>query len=582
MMALLVVISGCAVTTVSADGETICPPLTVTKMVQDGEGWGERIDAYYGDIVEFKIDATYHNQFCLTDILIKDTLPAGLEYIETLSVEPECEYSFEESGNTLVWDFGKELICEQGSIIIRFTALVIGGNYGENVNIANVTGTELCGPNYLYAEDDAIVNIIPSVDVEKTVWDPDTQEWVELLDGVIKDVDVKFQIVITYYGEDVMNCMRVEDEITGYCLEFVDNVEIIYPNDDLFDEPWFDVSKDLKYITWEWGSNKTFNLYDQESIIIRFDANVTNYCYERCEVENWAYVWLNACCEPTLYGEDCAEVNCRPHDPVFEKTVLYKGEWVDEIYTYVGEVIQFKLDLTYYGNYNLTDIVITDYLPEDILTYAGPTSIIVTYAGSTSIIALVTIPIEWGVEVSEDGKVITWDTSAALNDSETLTIKFKALVIGSTGSCKECGTNVAEYSAKESCTEEPFDGENNATVHAGDEIEIDIRVKRFNIGRVTAYIKNIGHEDLEDVDWTIDVKGGVLKRVNASASGTIESLPEDTSKKVSLPWRSILRKGGRVTIIVTATPPGAGTVEKEFDGIVIGRIIILFPPYRAL
>jgi len=568
MMALLVIISSCAVTTVSADARE---GLEVNKTVYNGECWVEEIDAYYGDVVEFKIDVAYDNPSnCLTDILIRDALPAGLEYIETISVEPEIyEYDFDNSGNTLVWDFGEEQLCEE-SIIIRFTALAIGGNYGENINTVNVTGTEPCGPNDLSVEDSAIVNIRPSVDVEKTVWDPDAQEWVELLDGVIKDIDVRFQIKITYYGEDVMNCMGVEDEITGYCLEFADNVEIIYPNDDLFDEPWFDVSEDLKYITWDWGSNKTFNLYDQQSIIIRFDANVTNYCYERCIIENWAYVWLSACCAPTLYDEDNAEVNCRPHDPVFEKTVMYKGEWVDEIYTYKGEEVQFKLELTYYGDYNLTDIEITDYLPEDILTYVGP----------TTLIAPMTIPIEWGVKVSEDEKTITWDTTVALNDSETLTIEFKALVIGSTGSCTECGINKAEYIAVESCTEYEYDGEDTAQVHAGDEIGIHIYAKWLHIGRVNAYIVNIGHDDLEDVDWTIDVTGGMLKRVNASASGTIESLPEYISAKVSLSRRSLLRNGGRVTITVTATPAGGATVEETFKGIVIGRIIIVRPLIR--
>jgi len=548
--------------------------LTVTKTVRDGEDWVDVIDAYYGDTVEFKIVVNYCNNSgngnCLTNILVIDVLPAGLEYIETTLVEPEYEYDFEESGDTLVWDFGDEPICGQGSITIRFTALVIGGNYGENVNIANVTGTELCGSNYLSAEDNATVYIKPSVDVEKTVWDPDTQEWVECLDGVIKDVDVKFQIVITYYGRNIINCMRVEDEITGYCLEFADNVEIIYPNDDPVDEPWFDVSEDLKYITWEWGSDKKLNLCDKESIIIQFDANVTDYCYGCCEVKNWAYVWLGTCGEPTLYGEDCAEVDCRPHDPVFEKTVLYKGEWVDETYTYKGEEVQFKLELTYYGDYNLTEIVITDHLPEDILTYVGP----------TSLIAPMTIPIEWGVTVSEDGKTITWNSSVALNDSETLTIMFKAKVIGSTGDCVECGINLAEYTAVESEENEPKSGEDTAQVHAGDTIGIEICIrKRLHIGRISAYITN-RHETLEDVDWTIKVTGGVLKRVKASASGTIESLPEYASKKVSLPWRSILRKGGRVKIIVTATPPGAGTVEKEFDGIAIGRIIIVKPFIR--
>jgi len=576
MMALLVIISSCAVTTVSADPPS-CPPLTVTKTV-------DKIDAYYGDTVEFEIVVNYCNDSgdgnCLTNILVTDTLPSGLEYIEIISVEPECDYDFEESGNTLVWDFVKEPICGQGSITIIFTALVIGGNYGENINIANVTGTELCGSNYLSAGDIATVYIKPSVDVEKTVWDPDVQEWVELLDGVIKDVDVEFQIIITYHGSADITCLEVIDEFGGYCdcLEYLEGSDkFTYPNNNGFDDP--NVTIDGNVITWLWSSGLgiDFRLEDSQSITIHFKANVTHYCYPEREDCNTVVnnvdvdAWNCESCEP-LEDNDEAKVNCRPHDPVFEKTVMYKGEWVDEGYTYVGEEVQFKLELTYYGNYNLTEIVITDYLPEDILTYVGP----------TSLIAPMTIPIEWGVEVSEDEKTIIWDTTVALNDSEMLTIEFKALVIGSTGDCEECGINTADYEAIESSV--PYGeryGEDTAQVHAGDEIGIHIYVKqRLHIGRVNAYIGNIGHDDLEDVDWTIDVTGGVRKRVNASASGTIESLPEGTSAKVSLSRRSILRNGGRVTITVTATPAGGATVEETFKGIVIGRIIIVRPLIR--
>jgi len=575
VMVLLVVISSCAVNTVNADEEIICPPLTVAKTVRYGEQWVNDIDAYYGDIVEFKIVVDYYNYSnCLTNVVITDTLPSGLEYIETISVEPD-EYDFGESGGTLVWDFGDMLICKQGSIIIRFTALVIEGNYGENINTANVTGTEPCGINELSAEDDAIVNIRPSVVVEKTVWDPDAQEWVEYLDGVIKDVDVEFQIIITYHGSGYITCLEVIDEFEGCCdcLEYLEGSdEFTYPNNDDFDDP--NVTIDGNEITWLWSSGLgiEFLLGDGQSVTIHFKANVTHYCYPERDYCNTVVnnvdvdAWNCESCEP-LEDSDQAEVNCRPHDPVFEKTVLYKDEWVDEGYTYKYEEIQFKIELTYYGDYNLTDIVITDYLPEDILKYVGP----------SSLVAPMTIPIEWGVTIEDDGKTITWNSSVALNDSETLTIMFKAEVIGSNGDCEECGINLAEYAAVESCTAYEYGGEDTAQVHAGEPIGININIrKRLHIGRISAYIKS-SHDDFEDVDWTIKVTGGVFKRVNVLASGTID-LPEDAPKKVSLPWKSrIVRRGGRVTITVTATLVGGETIEKRFDGIVLGRIILVRP-----
>ena len=571
IMALLIVISGCAVTAISdVEEEPIPTGLEVVKKVSDGYEWLDEIYADIDDIVHFKITITYHApdpDFWVEDVVVTDTLPPCLEFYEWA---PIFDIAFEVDGNVITWDFGEERFYNNSVITICFSAKVV--DYGVNVNHVEVTAEQACGET-ISGEDTATVKVY-GVKVEKTVWDADVQEWVEYLDGVIKDVDVRFQIKITYYGEEVMKCMKVEDNILGDCLEFADNVNIDYLGDGSFDDPFVEISENLKVIVWSWGENKTFNLYDQESIIIEFDANVTEYCYDEkcCIAENWAYVCLGTCWPCTHYfGCDSASVNCRPHDPVFEKTVLYKGEWVDEGYTYIGEEVQFKIELTYYGDYNLTDIVITDYLPEDILTYVNP---------STSLIAPTTIPITWGVEASEDGKIITWDSSAILNDGETLTIMFKAEVIGNTGDCEECGINVAEYAAIESCTEYGYDGEDTAQVHAGDEIGIQISVKRFHIGRISASIKNIGHEDLEDVDWTIDVKGGVLKRVNKSALGTIESLPGGSSAKVSLPWRSILRKGGRVTITVTATPAGGATIEETFKGIVIGRVILVRPLIR--
>lgn len=577
MMALLVVVSSCAVTIVSAVDEEEPTPtgLEVVKEVSEGRGWVNEIYAEVDDIVYFKITITYHAtdpDFWVENVVVTDTLPPCLEFDEWETV---FGIDFEVEDNIITWDFGEERFYNNSVITIYFSAKVV--DFGINVNHVKVTAKQTCGKT-ISGEDTATVKVY-GVKVEKTVWDPDTQEWVEYLDGVIKDVDVRFQIKITYYGEEVMKCMKVEDDILGDYLEFADNVDICYLGEGPFDDPSEEVSEDLKEITWKWGEDKKFNLCDQESIIIEFDANVTDYCYyeeckECCVVENWAYVYLGTCWPCSHYfGCDSASVNCRPHDPVFQKTVLYKDEWVDEGYTYKGEEVQFKIELTYYGNYNLTDIVIIDYLPEDILTYA---------IDSLSILTLpTTIPVEWGMKVSEDGKVITWDTSAPLNDGETLTIWFKAEVFGSTGDCEECGNNTAEYTAVESCTEYEYNGDAWALVHAGDEINIGIRVNCLNIGRVNAHIKNNG-KTLEDVDWTIQVTGGLFKRVASNSNGTIESLPNDASAKISTGWRSLLHKAGRVTITITATPAGGATIEETFKGIVIGRIILVKPLIRFL
>ena len=575
MMALLIVISSCAVTTVSA-GETICPPLTVTKTVWDREEWVPEIhDVVKGDIVRFNITVTFYNQSSCTnyayDIVIEDLLPEDLEYKSTISPrEPD-----EIVNNTIIWNFTSDpdyYLSDGESLSIVFEA--VADDYGEFKNEVEVTGIDFCTGKTIYDDASAWVHVEPRLDVEKEVWDPDEQKWVETLDGVIKDVDVRFQITITYHGPGYVTCMEVWDwfEEDCECLEYLGNEEFIYPddpNDPLFNDPKITFGEDWVTYTWRSDLEILFNLKDAESVIIRFDANVTDYCYD--EEDNTVINYVEACAwncedyESEVCGGDTAEVVCRPHDPVFEKKVWNGKEWAEETYTHVEGKVKFRLQLTYYGSYNLTNIKIVDYLPKDILEYIGPSSF---YAPAT-------IPIEWGVEYSDDKQTVWWNTTTALNDSETLTIEFYALVIGSTGDCEECGINRAEYTATESEEDKPKSGEDTAQVHAGDAIGIEICIrKRLHIGRISTYITS-SHEDLEDVDWTIKVTGGVFKRVNALASGTV-SLSEDIPKQVSLPWRSrIVRKGGRVTITVTATPPGAGTIEKTFKGIVIGRFVFI-------
>lgn len=574
MMALLMIVSTFAI--IPASVSASCPPLVVTKKVWDGDEWISPIyDVVKGDIVMFNITVTFNNYHpCqnnyIYDIIVEDYLPDGLIYKET--VEPREPDEFVD--NKLVWNFtdGEVELSDGESFSIIFTA--VAEEYGEQVNNVDVTAIEFCNGEPLSADAYATVYVEPRLDVEKTVWNPDAQEWVKELDGVIKDVDVHFQIIITYHGPGYITCMEVVDEFQGEseCLEYLEgSEEFTYPNDELFDDPEITVSENRKEVTFKWGSDLEilFNLKDGESIIIRFDANVTNYCYyEYSPVINHVDAYAKNCenCEP-LEGSDQAEVNCRPHDPIFEKTVWNGKEWAEETYTHVGEKVRFKLELTYYGDYNLTDIEIVDYLPEDILEYVP--SIII---GSS------TIPIKYGEEVYEDGKTVSWNIEGVLNDGETLIIEFYALVIGSTGACTECGTNIAEFSAIES-ENGPKIGEDTAKVISGDEINICINVIRFGIGRVHVNIFNVGDEDLKNVEWTIEVKGSVLKRINVSASCTVD-LPGNSGATVSLPWRSILRKFGQITGTVTVTVPGSESIEKEFKGFVIGRIVLVRPLIR--
>lgn len=455
VMALLMIASAFTVVNADTDNEVqtleICPPGSIdfTKSVwnETSEEWEDAVyDVMVGETVRFNISLTYNkhpsNQYNwqFYNITIWDTLPECLEFADNVTFFNAEEIEENQVGNIIYWNFTDcgQALNDSETMTIEFDCEVIESEEKENQNIANVEGTE-CSFYDHEAEDDAwvFVYVAPPIEFIKEVWDPVEQEWVDLLEGVQIGDEVIFRIVITYVGyEDVelMKCMIVDDYLPECCLEYIEDSEVFtYPDVNLFDDP--EITIDGNHITYDW-SNKMFNLFVDETIIIEFKAEVFEYCYDI--VENCAFVDLWSCynCpDPVhLYADDCAEVNCTPPPSTFEKTV-WDSElgWTEETSVFVGDTVSFKIELTYYGNYNLTMISIVDYLPcclEFIEGSADPEE----------------------TNVSEDLKTIWWNFTDPLEDGDTLTIEFDALATDTTG----CGSgiNIACVSAYEMQT--PF------------------------------------------------------------------------------------------------------------------------------
>lgn len=441
VLALLIVVSTFTVidTTQGDEGGDRDLPIVVSKKVWDGNDWVDSISTYYGETVRFNITITYYKNceesLGAGDIKMIDELPPCLDYVGNANFDPSYI-----DDDLVYWnltdDYGVFLL-DTESISIEFDTEVI--DYNENINHVEVTAFETgCGWS-LFGEDESTINVVDPILVDKEVYDPETDEWVdELLGTVTKVVPVKFRITVTYtgyYDYELMKNMIVEGILPTCCLEYADNEIFTYPDDDNFEDPEIIVSQDLKQVTFDW-TNKMFNLYAGEEIVIEFETTVVEYCYDT--VENWAYVDLYN--NPVqLSDSDCASVDCYPPDSTIEKTVWdpVAEEWVEEISVYIDETVTFKIELTYYGNYNLSDISIRDEL-HYYLEYTG-----------------IADPPEDGIS----GNNIWWNFTV-LNDSDTITIEFDALAIGITGSGP--GINTVYVTAFEDT--DPFEDSDTAAV----------------------------------------------------------------------------------------------------------------------
>ena len=266
--------------------KVIIPGMCCQKKVWDPvqHRWVEEITADSGDLVKFKVSIRYRGAYTLYNIKVRDELPNNLEYADNASIE---ETAVSTDKKTVWWNLTDEL--QDGDVLnITFYAKVVG--YGECTNLANITANECSGETW-YCEDTARVITREGMIVEKSVWDPDTQQWVDEVNASVGDT-IRFRITITYYGGYTLYNIKVRDELPD-CLEYADNAE---PEET-------GISSDEKTIWW----NLTDELSDGESTSIEFDAIVieTSGCGPCINLAN---VTANECSGQILHGEDTATI----------------------------------------------------------------------------------------------------------------------------------------------------------------------------------------------------------------------------------------------------------------------------------
>jgi hypothetical protein len=88
---------------------------------------------------------------------------------------------------------------------------------------------------------------------------------------------------------------------------------------------------------------------------------------------------------------------------------------------------------------------------------------------------------------------------------------------------------------------------------------------------IKADVSNIGVNDANNVQWSIDVTGGLLKMVNKTATGTAATLAAGASTPASL---GTFIGFGKISIVITATAQNAIEVSATKSAFLLGPFVI--------
>jgi uncharacterized repeat protein (TIGR01451 family)/fimbrial isopeptide formation D2 family protein len=104
-------------------------------------------------------------------------------------------------------------------------------------------------------------------------------------------------------------------------------------------------------------------------------------------------------------------------------------------------------------------------------------------------------------------------------------------------------------------------------------LEVDIKTG-LEIGKLNAEIKNNKKKDLSDIAWGISVKStGLFRIIDSTTKNVIKLLEPSAEKKLQT---GLIFGFGGVKIEFKATAPDVGMVSTTANGLVIGRMIIVF------
>ena len=99
--------------------------------------------------------------------------------------------------------------------------------------------------------------------------------------------------------------------------------------------------------------------------------------------------------------------------------------------------------------------------------------------------------------------------------------------------------------------------------------------KFLNGGVASTEIKNVGKGDTHNVEWSISVKGGILRLTNVSSNGTIATLEANSVETVQT--SDSIYGLGKVTITVTTSVDGGEEITKTVEGFILFFYLVYGP-----
>jgi hypothetical protein len=115
-----------------------------------------------------------------------------------------------------------------------------------------------------------------------------------------------------------------------------------------------------------------------------------------------------------------------------------------------------------------------------------------------------------------------------------------------------------------SFTFNPSGSQSNTTAEGKGTPKLAVENIKGRFAKVSADIRNTGDDDATSVQWSITVKGGILKRIDSRSTGTINTLSKQSITTVQSD--RIPLGLGRVEITVTVKASGNVAVTQTAQG----------------